>query len=84
MKKRGFWLSSEDELAIAMIVDRYACVTDVQAVRLALKLVSESPTLPVQLPAPPKHSRRSPKLQKSAAESRDLDSSSQELPLGKG
>lgn len=61
MKRKTFWLDSEDEAALAVLSRRYGCESESQALRLAIRVLAASPMLEVRLPPTPKHARPSPK-----------------------
>lgn len=62
LKRKGFWLDTDDETAIELLKKRYGAESDSQVVRLALRVLAESSHLEVVLPPKPLHSRKSPKL----------------------
>jgi len=53
-----FWLGNEDERAIEIIQARYSIETKSQAVRLALRVLAQSPHLVIEVPPPPKRGRK--------------------------
>lgn len=61
MKRKSFWLDTEDEQALSIIQRRYGCESESQALRLAVRVLAASPMLEVRLPSTPKHARPSPK-----------------------
>ncbi len=61
MKRKTFWLGPEDEVALEKIRMHYGCESDSQALRLALRVLADSPRLDVILPERPVHARVSPK-----------------------
>ena len=61
MKPKLFRLSEDSERDIATIMERYACESTTQAVRLALRILAQCERLDVVLPETPKHGRRTPK-----------------------
>jgi hypothetical protein len=61
MKRKTFWLDEVDECALQTISERYGCESESQAMRLALRVLANSPKLEIQLPKRPKHARPSPK-----------------------
>ena len=61
MKPKLFRLDEASESDIATIMKRYACESETQAVRLALRILAQCERLAVVLPETPKHGRRRPK-----------------------
>ena len=62
MKRKTIWLDDEiDGKAIQIIKERYGCESESQAMRLAVRVLANSPMLEIQLPKRPKHARPSPK-----------------------
>ena len=62
-KKVLLWIDEEiDGRAIQIIRARYGCESDSAAMRLALRVLADSPMLAIQAPPRPTHARRSPKL----------------------
>lgn len=62
MKRKMLWLDEEiDQTAIQIIKERYGCESESQAMRLALRVLANSPMLEIQLPETPTHARPSPK-----------------------
>jgi hypothetical protein len=60
MKRKLIWLDEEiDYPAIATIRRRYGAENDSAAIRLAIRILAESDHLNIELPAAPKHARRS-------------------------
>lgn len=58
MRRRAFWMTADDEQAMAVIRDRYGVETDTGALRLALRILAASPMLTV---APEKPMKTGPK-----------------------
>jgi len=55
MKRKGLYLDVQDEQLLATIMAQYGCVSESQAVRLALRALVARPLYPpVELPAPGK------------------------------
>ena len=55
MKRKGLYLDEQDEQLLATIMAQYGCVSESQAVRLALRaLVARPLFLPIELPPPGK------------------------------
>jgi len=62
MTRKTLWVDDEiDAAAIQVIKERYGCESESQVMRLALRVLANSPMLEVQLPETPIHARRSPK-----------------------
>jgi len=67
MRRKGFYFSAEDERLLGEIERRYGCVSESQAIRLALRALAGRPLIgEVALPAPgrpgPKPKREKPKV----------------------
>ena len=63
MRRITLWIDERiDAEAIQTIVQRYGCESESAAMRLALRVLADSPMLEIQAPPRPKHARRSPKL----------------------
>ena len=55
MKRKGLYLDAQDEQLLAAIMAQYGCVSESQAVRLALRALMARPLYPpVELPPPGK------------------------------
>ena len=55
MQRKGLYLDDQDLQLIAAIMRRYGCVSESQAVRLALRALAARPLFPpVKLPSPGK------------------------------
>jgi Arc/MetJ family transcription regulator len=62
MKRKMLWLDEEiDAAAIQTIRTRYGVESESAAMRLALRVLANSPMLTLDLPERPTHARRSPK-----------------------
>jgi hypothetical protein len=58
MKRKTFWVAPEDEQALETIQQRYGCESESQALRLAVRVLANSPMLALTLPPTPKHASR--------------------------
>ena len=68
MKRTTIWLDDEiDAQAIQTISVRYGCESGSQAMRLALRVLANSPILEIQLPERPRHAQRPSQADPTAA-----------------
>lgn len=58
MKRKTFWVAPEDEQALSVIQQRYGCESESQALRLAVRVLANSPMLAFPLPPTPKHAKK--------------------------
>ena len=63
MKRKTFWVAPEDEAALVLIQQRYGCESESQALRLAVRVLANSPMLALTLPPTPKHAKKAEKEQ---------------------
>ena len=62
MKRKGLYLDAQDEQLLAAIMAQYGCVSESQAVRLALRSLAARPLFPpVKLPSPGKPGPKPPR-----------------------